>query len=66
MRQCHGTAALLLASGTRGQRFSLPQGRIGLVPFEVKAGMEDDLTHGREFNAGGAIAYGLIDSVVEC
>ncbi|OJT23578.1 hypothetical protein BO221_16380 [Archangium sp. Cb G35] len=91
--QCHGTAALLLACGTRGQRFSLPQGRIRLVPFEVKAGMEDDsrtrhtinsiielfaertgqtretvrenLTHGREFTPEGAIAYGLIDSVVE-
>jgi ATP-dependent Clp protease protease subunit len=93
MRQCHGTAALLLACGTRGLRFSQPQARIGLVPFEMKAGLEDDprtrhtidgiiglfadhtgqtrktvredLTHGREFTPEGAIAYGLIDSVME-
>ncbi|REG36331.1 ATP-dependent Clp protease protease subunit [Archangium gephyra] len=92
MGRCHGTAALLLACGARGQRISLPQGRIGIVPLEVRAGTADDpqirhtldtivhlfaectgqtretvrkdLTHGREFSPESAMAYGLIDSVV--
>ncbi|WP_164017112.1 ClpP family protease [Pyxidicoccus trucidator] len=41
MRTCSGIAALLLACGTRGRRFSLPEGKMSLVPFSAGASGEE-------------------------
>jgi ATP-dependent Clp protease protease subunit len=44
IKECQGTAAMLLACGTRGQRFCMSEGRIALLPLSGGRAREGDQT----------------------